>query len=171
MRPLFCLLFLAVVAGAGCTPNTDWTNATSTTKAPAIHEDGGAATSTDLCTDGPKENEIGSRVFPIATKYARLPHLGQVFTALDCGDRDRAIQVDGFKDGKYVAGVTLSWDDPGPPADLVGFLKKNGFTNVSQGTWKTTGTLTLDQLDGLYWFFSDTSTSGNLGFEDCIRCG
>ncbi len=172
MRPLFCLILLAAIAGAGCAPDADWTSATTTKKEPKMGAaDRGTVTSTGICTDGPRENDIGDMIFPIATKYARLPHLGQIFTALDCGDRVRALQVRGFEGGKYVPGVTLSWSGEGPPADLVVFLRKNGFTETEAGTWKTAGPLTLDQLDGLHWFFSDPATSGTLEYEDCIRCG
>lgn len=158
MKHFLSLLLLLPLAGAGCASTN--TQATGPTAAP----------SADLCTRPPTENDIGSMVYPIAERYSRLPHLGQVFTALDCGDRGRAQQVRGFTDGRYALGVTLSWETE-PPADLKAFLEQNGFSETAAGTWKSADPLTLDQLDGLRGFFAGPSANAGFRYEDCIRCG
>ncbi len=158
MKRFLSLLLLLPLAGAGCALTN--TQATAPT----------AATSTDLCSKAPVEDESGARTFPVAEKYSRLPHLGQIFTALDCGNRSRAQQVRGFTDGRYALGVTLSWDME-PPADLKTFLEQNGFAETATGTWKSADPLTMDQPDCLRGFFTGAAANAGFLYEDCIRCG
>lgn len=158
MNRLLLVLLLLPFAGAGCATASPHAAAPTAAPVPSI------------CTVAPSEDESGARTYPIAPEYARLPHLGQVFTALDCGNRNRARQVRGFTDGTYALGVTLAWDME-PPADLTAFLKRNGFSETATGTWRTADPLTLDQLDGLRGFFGDAAADAGFRYEDCVLCG
>lgn len=113
------------------------------------------------------ENDIGAAVYPMKPKYTRLPHLGQVYTALDNGDRVRAGSVQGFKDGEYAAGVTLRWKEGGPSAEAEDILSRLGFTKIEELAWRTVQPLTLEQLLQLKPLILDP----NLASEDCVRCG
>jgi hypothetical protein len=158
MKRFLLLSLLLPLAGAGCGSTNP--QAIQPTIAPV----------SELCTVSPTEDESGARIFPIAEKYSRLPHLGQIFTALDCGDRSRAQQVRGITGETYTLGVTLSWETE-PVSDLKTFLERNGFSETATGTWETANPLVWDQIIGLYGFFKGTAAGEGFRYEDCILCG
>jgi hypothetical protein len=122
-----------------------------------------------LCNEEPIEDESGRMKYPVAPAYAALPHLGQIFTAFDCSDQERAKLVAGMKDGVYQDGIRLHWQEGSPSADAKTVLKTLGFTEVSETVWETTRTFSLDQLTLLKPLFVGPSTPKVT--EDCIVCG
>lgn len=150
---------LIVVFGAGCAVNKQ--PISQNQKMPP-----------NLCKAEPVENDIGALVYPIDKKYERMPHLGQVFTALDCKDEERAKEVRGFSDGHYSAGITLSWGEGTLlPSDLKLLLTRMGFMQTKPGTWKTEAALSMEQIKELYVMLADPLIYDRLKYEDCIKCG
>ncbi|MBI4139109.1 hypothetical protein HY479_03080 [Candidatus Uhrbacteria bacterium] len=123
------------------------------------------------CTAEPEENEIGAMVYPISPAYWNMPHLGQIFTALDCNNRERAMNVPGMRDGTYVSGISLSWGDGAPTSEMAALLKKLGFTETKSGLWQKDDPISLDGLDQLRALLRDPEKNGGLESEDCLNCG
>lgn len=116
-------------------------------------------------------DDIGSIRYPTDSRYAVLPHLGQVFTAIECDDLDRAGRVAGFVDKSYTAGVLLSWGDTEPPLRMKEALTSLGFVSVTASTWKATRPFTVQDLNVLRQAFISNDALETLEFEDCVRCG
>lgn len=123
------------------------------------------------CTAEPQENDIGSIVYPIAPAYWNMPHIGQIFTALDCKNLDRAKMIQWMKDGNYTAGVTLSWGDARPSEEMRSLLKEIGFTETTPGLWQNKSPISLENLERLRVLFQNSKQGEMLEYEDCLDCG
>jgi|GEM_PF-3363976 len=157
---------VVILFGAGCQRLVS-----NPKSSPAVSETRPAKSA--LCTANPTENATGARVYPIAPAYSRLPHLGQIFTAIDCGNRERAQQVFGFVNGIYTAGARLSFKTEltAATADALSTL---GFTKTSKGKteiWTHASPLTLDALETLKRLLANPQVYASLESEDCILCG
>lgn len=150
MKKIIIALAIYTLLGAGC---------------------GGEVTSPPPCTSEPTESDIGTLMYPADSKYEKLGYLGQIFTALDCGDPERAKKVFGFEDNEYVAGVTLVWKKDGPSAEARAVLSKLGFAETQAGIWTIDGSLTLQALEELRQLFQNPDELNNLQYADCIKCG
>ncbi len=123
------------------------------------------------CTTPPQEDESGSLTYPIAARYSHLPHLGQIYTALDCKNPERAAQIQGMKNGAYIMGVRLRWPaNMAPSAQTVSILEKLHFLQESPFLWSTTQTLSMDDLQLLQSIMNE-ATADRSPQEDCILCG
>ncbi|MBU1348476.1 hypothetical protein KJ781_00190 [Patescibacteria group bacterium] len=163
---LLPFLFLAAI-GAGCasaTPTETDPPTPPVTETPTAVRD-------DICRQEPLMDDIGSIRYPTDSRYAVLPHLGQVFTAIECDDLDRAGRVAGFVDKSYTAGVLLSWGDTEPPLRMKEALTSLGFVSVTASTWKATRPFTVQDLNVLRQAFISNDALETLEFEDCVRCG
>lgn len=161
MKTLLPLLGLLFLAGAGCRPAAE----------PLANTNPAVTPGNAVCTGNTFQDEAGAKVFPIADAYKRFPHLGQIYTALDCDNRLRALQVRGFKDEKYRAGVMFRWSTGAPPEAFAGILTRMGFVEENKGAWSTREPLSLEDLLQLKPFLMDDEKNGGLENEDCIICG
>ncbi|MCI0479240.1 hypothetical protein L0Y59_01725 [Candidatus Uhrbacteria bacterium] len=159
------LPLLLVLLGAGCSAATpsDIGFGTPNRETPPLAE--------DVCAMDPWTNDAGATEYPTHPRYVRLSYLGQIFTALDCGDEGRATGVMGMREGAYAAGIILSWGRGAPPEALKTTLTRLGFTSVDAGAWKTDHPLSLDDLRTLRGVLIETGGLESLEFADCIRCG
>jgi len=113
--------------------------------------------------------DIGRTVYPISEMYKQLPHLGQLFTAVDCGE-ERVKQLSGVKGNEYTLGARIALKDI-PSAELIKVLKEIGFDcstksdEVSCQEWTLTESVTIQQLLKLKPF------SSAIGRDDCVNCG
>jgi hypothetical protein len=124
-----------------------------------------------LCTSEPETSDIGSLMYPTDSKYEKLGYLGQIFTALDCKDSERAKKIFGFQGESYAAGVTLTWKADEPSANVQAILSTLGFAKTTDGVWQTNKPLTLDALEKLRQLFQDPAELDSLQSADCINCG
>lgn len=164
MKSIFFITTCAfLLVGGGCTKQAE----TARTSAPPQ-----PAPVSNLCTVEPSQNEAGRLVYPIDAKYQRLPHLGQIFTALDCQDPDRAKRVPGFNpEEKYTAGILLKWRTEGASGQIREALRKLGFTEPDKQTMRSTYPYTIDDLRTLRDILNDPEAIQALDREDCITCG
>ncbi len=123
------------------------------------------------CTEEPKENDIGSIEYPIAPAYWNMPHIGQIFTAMDCKNSDRANMIQWMKDGSYTAGVTLSWGDGRPSEEMRSLLIEIGFTETTPGLWQNEAPISLNDLELLRIMLQKTKQEKMPEYEDCMDCG
>ena len=166
-RPsLIAIATITALLGAGCSSKTSENK---------IQPEQAATTKmefdTQYCTAEPQENDIGSIVYPIAPAYWNMPHLGQIFTALDCKNSDRANKIQWMKDGNYTAGITLSWGDARPSEKMRSLLIEIGFTETTPGLWQNKSPVSLNNLDRLRLLFQKSQQGEILESEDCMDCG
>lgn len=159
MKYLLPVLGLLFLAGAGCTSGS-----TVNTKTAVAPDD-------PACTGNMFQNDAGAPVYPIAAPYKNFPHLGQIFTAIDCGNRLRATQVRGFTGEKYTAGIMFRWSTGAPPEEFTAVLTRMGFTEETKGAWSTREPLSMEDLLLLKSFLLDSEKNGGLENEDCVICG
>lgn len=124
-----------------------------------------------LCTAEPETSDIGALIYPINSKYEKLGYLGQIFTALDCKDPERAKRIFGFEGENYVAGITLTWGADGPSINAQAVLSNLGFTKTADGVWHMSQPLTIDALQELRQLFQNPAELDRLQSTDCINCG
>lgn len=166
MKSLMIATFALLLFGAGCATSTVTPPPPPTTTTPPT------ALAPNPCTMEPTENEAGQRVYPIASKYDLLPHLGQIFTALDCQDPSRAKQVSGFNaDGNYTAGILIKWKEGGASGQIREALRKLGFTEPDKQTMRADHNFSIDDLRALRDILNDPEAVQALDREDCVSCG
>lgn len=124
----------------------------------------------NLCTLQPIEDESGALVFPIDPKYDQLPHLGQIFTAFDCKRMDIE-NIQRFEDGKYTAGILLTWKNVMPSKNTQTDLRTLGFLEVSTSRWKIELPLSLEDVERLKTIIDQAILAGDTVIEDCVKCG
>lgn len=163
MKSIAIPLVVITMLGAGCVPAPQV----------AIPSPSQTATAeTRLCTDVPTENEAGRTVYPIAMKYKKLPHLGQIFTAIDCGDIERAKRISGFdQNGNYTAGMLIKWKEGGASGQIREALRKLGFTEPDKQTMRADHSFSINDLRTLRDLLLDPDAVQALDREDCISCG
>lgn len=127
--------------------------------------------SLQLCAAEPETSDIGALLYPTDSKYEKLGYLGQIFTALDCNDPERAKKIFGFQGENYVAGVTLTWKADGPSINAQIVLSSLGFTKTADGVWQMSRPLTLEALQELRQLFQNPVELNGLQSTDCINCG
>lgn len=163
MKSITTTFVVLALLGAGCTAPSQ----TSVTPFQQV-----STAEARLCTDPPTENEAGRAIYPIAEKYKNLPHLGQILTAIDCNDADRAKHVAGFNaDGKYTAGILLKWKEGGASGQIREALRKLGFTEPDKKTMRSDYPYSIDDLRSLRDILNDPDAVQALDREDCIVCG
>lgn len=162
MKSLFFASLALLLLGAGCA-------ALTTSEAPTVRPN---TVGLNPCSIAPTENEAGQLIYPIAPAYASMPHLGQIFTALDCNDADRAKHVAGFNaDGNYTAGILLKWKEEGASGQIREALRKLGFTEPDAQTMRADHNFSIDDLRTLRDILNDPDAVQALDHEDCISCG
>jgi hypothetical protein len=177
MKKLLPLFLISTLIGGGCYSSKDRAMDKATVIKPALTIEQAASTKTDaekspnLCTQEPTENDAGRLAYPIDPKYWNLPHLGQIFTALDCKDNDRVNKIKWMKDGSYTAGVTFSWGDAKPSEEMRSLLKEIGFTETATGLWQNKAPISLENLKRLHALFQNLQLDEMLEYEDCLDCG
>ncbi|MFA6253616.1 MAG: hypothetical protein WCV69_04920 [Patescibacteria group bacterium] len=127
-------------------------------------------TKVDFCTIAPTTSAIGNNNYPIDDRYQNLGLLGQLFTASDCGDKDRLNKIFGVNGENYTLGSNLSLTGK-PSMELLIQLKKIGFTCKTKDTennclgWRLDKTVKVNDLIQLKTFYNELNSS------DCINCG
>jgi len=124
-----------------------------------------------VCEAEPTELESGKLAYPISESYSAMPHLGQVFTALDCDRTDRLNSISGMSKDHYMLGVTLLWKEDHTPDDVALVLQVLGFQETTSGKWRHPDPLSLDDLMELRNLLRDPAIRNALDQEDCILCG
>lgn len=128
----------------------------------------GEANSDDPCTAWPETKDNGDVTNPVAAAYARLPGLGPIFTASDCGS-DRLHDLYGDLEGK-VSDLRIVLKKA-PSSGLynalyaVGFAPTSGNDSAASLHWEVTGTVTIEELLTLKPYARE------LSYDDCDRCG
>lgn len=168
MKSLLPLLLVSLV-GAGCMP------APGGSPAPDIQntgyvEDTSFVTSA-TCPTMLTEDESGAMRVTLLETYATLPHLGQVYTALDCNHPEWVDRIHGMKDGSYTLGVHLFVTETQMTAERRNLLTSLGFTENENGTWQTEKPLSQTQLLQLKPLLLEVQAPFNTQLEDCILCG
>jgi len=122
-----------------------------------------------LCTEQPSAIASGRSVYPIAEKYEAIDHLGQIFTAYECGP-DRVSKIFGINNGEFTIGSTIWLNEP--PAtelrdvlDTIGYVCEGGADVASCKKWRVSDPITIENLMLLEPFHE------NLKADDCVSCG
>ncbi len=164
---IFTSLFLVVLVGAGCAiPST---SALSSRTKPSSQAS--STTSTSICQSNGIEDESGAHLEPIADVYQKLPALGQIYTALDCGNYARIQQIRGMKDGFYQDGIRFRWANQEPPIGLQTLLTNLGFKKTAPMVWDLQDPISLKHLIQLQPYFNGQMENPGFVGEDCIHCG
>ncbi|MCR4278793.1 MAG: hypothetical protein NUV81_02730 [bacterium] len=129
------------------------------------------ASNGSVCEAEPVETESGQLVYPVSPLYSALPHLGQVFTALDCEHNNQLNSITGMTKDQYMLGVTLLWREDHTPDDVALILQVLGFQETKSGKWSHPNPLSLDDLMELRNLLRDPAIRNALEQEDCILCG
>jgi len=158
------LLLTATLVGTGCLSRQPVAGPSTP---PALN----APTAQAACTAPPTEDENGRLRYPIMDAYKRLPHLGQVYTALDCQTPERLKAIPGIQDGMYVQGVRLRFKSGTLTAQDRTTLSSLGFTEEPDDTWRTDKKLSIEQLIELKPLVTNPAVQNTEDFEDCILCG
>jgi hypothetical protein len=158
------LLITASLIGAGCLP---WQPASEPSTPPVLK----APTAQAVCPAPPIEDESGRLRYPIMDAYKNLPHIGQIYTALDCQMPERIQTIPGMKDGMYVQGVRLRFKPGTLTTQDRTMLGALGFTEEPEDTWRTDKKLSIEQLMELKPLVTNPAVQNTEDFEDCVRCG
>ncbi|MFA5126786.1 MAG: hypothetical protein WC465_02160 [Patescibacteria group bacterium] len=125
----------------------------------------------NLCTAAPTPTEAGYNIYPIDTKYESLRHLGELFTASDCGDADRLSKIFGVSGENYTLGANISLNN-NPSTDLQTTFKQIGFQCIQKNTanasckqWQLKNTVKVIDILKLKPFYQELQS------YDCINCG
>ncbi|MEO5927755.1 MAG: hypothetical protein ABIO72_03475 [Patescibacteria group bacterium] len=167
MKFLLPSLLLISALGAGCTPapaTPSPSNKTPEAVVPVVNTD-------PKCATAAIEDESGAMRYPLLDTYAKLPHLGQIYSALDCGHSEWVSKIHGVSDKAYRLGVHLAIPSGGLAEEDQAFLTSLGFTENKDGSWQTDKPLAIDQLLKLKPLLLQISTSSDLPVEDCVLCG
>jgi hypothetical protein len=174
MKHLLFTLTAVLLFGAGCGQGAVVSTAPSSTSPSA--QDGAfvqpLALDPVLCNAEAMENDIGRPAYPIAPRYTALPHLGEIYTLLDCRKRKVAetlLEQQEDKTFVYTHGIRLRWEEGTPSKDAVQVLQLLGFTKTNDTEWQSEKPFTLDQLLLLRPIFLGPNAARIT--EDCIRCG
>jgi hypothetical protein len=117
------------------------------------------------------EDESGVARYPVAPEYKKLPHLGQIYTALDCGLKERALLVVGIENETYVDGVRVFVTDEKLTDQDRTVLTELHFEEEGPGDWKRTDPMSLDEILKLKPLLTGPATNEQDSVEDCILCG
>lgn len=173
-KPLLLIFAAALLFGAGCGSRTQRDIAVTPTS--SSQTDGTFTQPPDIdssiCDADVSEQENGRRTYPIAPRYAALPHLGEIYTLLDCRKQSTAetfLEKQQNETFLYTRGVRLRWESSAPTDDARKVLRILGFTSTSDTEWESQGSFTLDQLLFLRPIFLGPNPPRIT--EDCIRCG
>lgn len=168
MKSLLPLLLVSLV-GAGCMP------APGNSPTPDIQNSGyveeTSVATTPTCPTAPTEDESGATSVALLESYATLPHLGQIYTALDCNHPEWVERIHGMKDGSYILGVHLFVTSAQMTPERRDLLTSLGFAEKENGTWQTEKPLTLDQLLKLKPLLGEVQAPFSTQLEDCVLCG
>jgi len=117
-----------------------------------------------LCTEPARARDIGGYEFPVNPRYQHMPHLGQLFTAYECGE-DRLEQVSESINisniGSRLVLKEAHYDDY-----LAGLLNDLGF-NASGDSKEWT----LDEAVDLEDLMELRHYAEQISFGDCVHCG
>jgi len=122
----------------------------------------------DLCNEGPKPLETGKIVYPVEEKYSHLIYLGQVFTAVKCGE-ERLSDLWGVSDENYTIGSKIELNS-NPSKDLIETFSLLKYScedseNLDQCMiWSRSGDISTKSLLLLEPFVDKIKK------DDCINC-
>jgi hypothetical protein len=170
MKYFFLSAILISALGAGCMPAPGSRTPSATADTDSFVETTAPIT-TATCPTSLTEDETGAASVPVLDSYAKLPHLGQFYTALDCNHPEWVEKIHGMKDGSYTLGVHLFVTNGQMTQERRDLLTSLGFTENQNGTWQTAKLLTTDQLLKLKPFLLEVDAPLGTQLEDCVLCG
>lgn len=161
-----------LLAGAGCsTPLKIDTNNTQPIQPIPQLPQPVTVKSNVLCTKKSEVTASGREEYPIATQYAQLYFLGQLFTAAECGS-ERLSKISGVQNNTYTQGARVSMKNGlTSSAALQAFLNAGfvcsqpGIDEFHCSAWVLNKDVEINKLLPLKAFVSEFSS------DDCIKCG